>query len=629
MRYHHLLFLGLFLLTGCDEFLLKKTATIRAVTGSLRYVPDGPQLVMDLTYDMVNNQDYSLREVYFYCHEGVSIDAVYDQNTPLRLEQGVGIGMSIKVYRVRVSEWLPLTRRLLRIFAKINGSVETSGFFLNEKGVFLESSKVWIPVSFNDSPSFRYTITLITPEGYDGILGGKLLKTSTTNQMISSQWQSESTNLLLTGNLIIGHFSRLSASSLTLYLPDTIPELPEKRASALLDILTSGKDILTRQLGEYPFSETRVVFLPRTMTSLEPWTDGLFLGNIILLDENLASTLTNMRKTPLDEVLLSDQNWLTTIKIIIHELAHGYLGYTLRWEQDDTLPIESLTEVVALKTLEWLTPETYQLAINTLSFNWQQNRLSPPSFYTTFLYRTLLMSSLFQPREYFRLLRGLRNRYLYSTIDEKTIIQTLRDLGETNNQTILLSSWDDLPSWEMKLAFVSNTWIVSHSFPCSLPITLSIHNKNTITNITKEISNEISLRLPWRSFSSASLHSPFQWLDTSSGDDIISPELTQLLSLIQDYYNGNPSPALQVSSSRLPLWRTPEEDRFLSLVAFPSLSLVLHRQEVKKDAQYLFVYKHAKNQPKSYAILILRQTNGQWIWEGVYDPFLPYLTHQP
>ncbi len=618
-------FLALGILAGCDEFALKKTATIRQVSGTITYEPDIPRLSLTLSYDMMNYRPSSLREVYFYCHENVVIESVKEGDTLLRIEQAIPIGMPVRVYRVRVSEWLPGTRRVLSIEAFIKGKEESQGFFLSSEGVFLESSKVWIPISFDDVPSFRYQLTVQVPAGYETILGGNLVRESTSEQSTFSVWQSQSTNLLFTGNMIIGKFQKVGEKELSLYLPQKLTSLPEKRISLLLDLLKEGKNTLSRYIGEYPF-DVRVVFLPRNLTPLEPWTDGLFLGNILLLEESLALSLTNVSRSPLDTILLSDTTWLYLLKTILHEMSHSYLGYDLRWEKEDTLPIESLTETTSLKLLEWLSPETYKLAINRSLYDWNNLRLVTQTPQQLYLYRNLLLSSTLSPRVYFKLIRGLRSRYLYSSLDENVLFRTLFDQGETNLSFLSESLWNTPPNWDISLVPTNNGVFISHTYPFTLPVNLILEDKHsTTTNIPLEVEGSLVYPVSTRSFPSLWLEGDLLWLDQTPGDAPVSKTWNVLLSQLNLYYAGETNTMLDIqpipADKRL---RSPQEDRFLSLVAFSSVEIIYHKHEKKDNKVFLFAYKKSKEKLCSYAVFVLTPDRKKWKWEGVYDPSLPY-----
>lgn len=616
-----LLLLGMFV--GCDEFSLKKTATIRSVFGNLRFDPSRPEVVMNLHYDMMNFRRNSLREVYFYCHESVSLEAVFDGKTSLRIERAVGVGMPVRVYRVKLSEWLPGTRRVLRLQARIVGPVETQGFTLTSEGVVLDSQKIWLPISFDEIPAFRYTFTIETPEEYIAIAGAKLLEEKTNQQTRISLWQSESTNLLLSGNIVIGHFSRVGSGRISLYLPQKGMNISEKRLSTLLDLLREGQQIMIKHVGEYPFSETRVVFVPKKMAAFEARTDGLFLGNLLLLDEDLAFALTNAKKSLLDSVILSQDSWLYVMKVILHEMVHGYLGYDLLWEQEDTLPIESLTEAASLKLLEWLSPETYRLSMNRLYYEWRVMGvgMDPLQVYT---YRTLLLASTLSPREFFRLLRGLRSRYLYSRIDAQVLLQTLIDEGETNRLTPLLSFWEPGNFWQMGVFPQKTEFVFSHTFPITLPVTFVVEKQTEMTNISQEVENNSKASLSSKGITALMVESPLQWLDESIGDDMVFPELMQVVSNITAYYAGETNGVFEIGVPPDGQWRSPPEDRFFSLVAFPLVEVVPHRYERREDRVFLYAYKKSGGKLKTYALFLFRFDKKRWVWEGVYNPSLSY-----
>lgn len=620
----NLLFLFVLLLAGCDEFALKKTATIRKVSGAIRFDPSSPQLFLSLVYDMMNYREKTLREVYFYCHEAVTIDAIYDGNTPLRMEQGVGIGMSIKVYRVRVADWLPGTRRLLRMEARITGQEKSPGFFLSKEGVFLESSRVWIPVSFDEVPAFSYSLSVEVPPGYQAILGAALVEEKISSQTVLSRWEAESTNLLFTGRLVIGRFQKVEEGGVAFYLPERYEAIPEKRLSTLFSLLRDGRDILQRYVSSYPFRDVRVVFVPREVASLEEWTDGLFSANMLLLEESLVSALTNQKRFLLDGVLLGEDNWLYVLKVILHEMSHAYIGYGLRWEKEDVLSLESLTEVTGLKLLEWLSPETYRLAINRLQYDWQVVSLFGESRLKTYLYRNLLLSSTLTPRQYLRLLRGLRGRYLYTLIDEKSLLQTLADQGETNALSSLVSLWNTPPRWQMGLSFTNGGVVVFSSAPPH-PMNLVVETPIFSTNLSIEVSGSLFVPLPWKRTTTLSLMSDIQWADETIGDDILSDSWKTILSNLTLYYRGETNVIFLLSeSSQDKKLRLPREDRFLSLVVMPSLEVVYHRHEKKDNILYLYAYKKGSNTRSTYALFVFREESNRWLWEGVYDPSLDY-----
>ncbi|MCX7882331.1 MAG: hypothetical protein N2314_03810 [Brevinematales bacterium] len=619
-----LLFLFMLLLAGCDEFALKKTASIRKVSGTIRFDPSFPQLSFSLLYEMMNYRDKTLREVYFYCHEAVNIDGVYDGTTLLRMEQGVGIGMSIKVYRVRLSDWLPGTRRVLRVEARITGQEKSQGFYLSRDGVFLESARVWIPVSFDEMPAFSYSLTVEVPVGYQALMGGALVEEKVFSQTLLSRWESESTNLMFTGRLVIGRFSKIEEGGLAIYLPERYEGGAEKRLVTLLSLLREGRDILQRYVGSYPFRDMRVAFVPREMSALEEWTDGLFSANLLLLDDALFSSLVNQRRSVLDGALLLEENWLYVLKVILHEMSHGYIGYGLRWEREDILSLESLTEATSLKLLEWLSPEGYRLALNRLRYDWQIASLGGESPLRTYLYRNLLLTSTLSPRAYFRMLRGLRGRYLYTLIDEKALLQTLADQGETNTLSSLLSLWNAPPHWQMGLVS-TNGGVVVFSTGVSLPMTLGVETVSFSTNLSIEVNGTLFVPIPWRRITTLFLSHEFQWLDESVGDDILSDSWNTLLSQLTLYYRGETNTTLLLNESETDKkLRLPREDRFLSLVVMPSLEIVYHRHEKRDNLIYLYAYKKSQNTKSRYSLFVFREENNRLSWEGVYDPSLDY-----
>jgi len=618
------LFLLTLLFAGCDEFALKKTATIRKISGTVRFEPAIPRLSLSLTYDMVNTRDHDLHDVYFYCHEAVTIDRIYDGTTPLRLEQGTGIGLSIKVYRVRVNTWLPNTRRLLRMEAHITGDDPGHGLVCSQDLVYLDSQAVWVPVSFDQLPAFPYDLTVETPPDYRAIMGARKISEAQTPESTLSSWQSQSTNLSFTGRLVIGRFDTLETTNLTVYLPSSHPPLPEKRLSTLLSLAADGQDILTRYGGPYPFTDIHLVFIPSRAAALEPWTDGLFSANMILLDESLLASLTNQRRSSLDDALLLESQWVYLLKVILHEMSHAYIGYGLRWEKDDTLALESLTESTSLKLLEWLSPETYRLAINRLLYDWRATSSVSESPLRTYLQRNLLLTSSLSPRDYFRLLRGLRGRYLYTLIDERALEQTLLDQGVTNLFS-LASSWSTLPRWQTSLQRTNSGVVISTTSPVPLPLTLSVETRTLTTNLTLEVMGSTIVPLPWKNPTTIALQGDFQWMDSSAGDDILSDQWQTILSNLTLYYAGSTNIELTLAETNTdPRLRLPREDRFLSLVALSTPEIVYHRHETRSNITYLYAYKQGKNAKSTYALFVFRTDKKRWYWEGVYDPSLDY-----
>ncbi|URA11114.1 M1 aminopeptidase family protein [Thermospira aquatica] len=625
MTFWFIVFIVLGFLTGCDEFALKKTATILQVSGTITYEPDIPQLSLALSYEMMNYRPSSIREVYLYCHENVVIESLKEGDISLRVEQGIPIGMSVRVYRVRVSEWLPGTRRVFSMKAHIKGKEESQGFFLSSEGVFLESSKVWIPISFDEIPAFRYQLTVQVPAGYETIMGGRVVSESPSEQFSTSLWRSQSTNLLFSGNLIIGKFQKVGEKDMYLYLPQKFSPLQEKRLSLLLDLLKEGKNILSKYIGEYPF-DVRVVFLPKDITPLEPWTDGLFLGNILLFEESLAFSLTNVSRSVLDTIVLSETSWLYLVKTILHEMSHSYLGYDLRWEREETLPIESLTETTSLKLLEWLSPETYKLAINRALYDWNNLKLIAQTPQQLYLYRNLLLATTLSPKTYFKLIRGLRGRYLYSKLDENVLFQTLLDHGETNLSFLSGNLWNTVPEWNISLVSTNTGISISHTYPFTLSVDLFLEDKHSsITNIPLEIENSLVYPVSMRNFPSFWLDGSLLWLDHTPGDTILSQPWASIVSNLTLYYAGETNIGLdiQVTPSDKKL-RSPQEDRFLSLVAFSSLDIIYHKHEKKENKVFLYAYKKSKERLCSYAVFVFTQDTKKWKWEGVYDPSIPY-----
>lgn len=648
-----LCFLLFIFLQACDEFLLKKSVAVEYLNGDITFEPSGPALSGTLGYDIRNNQLNSLNEIFFISHSLVSVDSIVYENETIHFEQGVGYGFGI--YRIKVPSLQKGAKARIVLKFHIDGPVEEDRFLLTKNNVFIDAEKIWLPVPFAQAPNFLYSIRVRTPLDFHSVLGAKTVEETTNGGKRSVLWQSESEDVVMTGNLFISRFQRLKRGPLSLY------SFKNENADAIFRYANLTLRAFETNVGQYPFSQVQIVNELFQYKDMEEFIDGEATANIVQISPDIVTnSLLGEREiaTSLYPDIPRNSTW-KLFEALSHELSHAYIRGIIKFEDESLIESEALSEFMGLKVISLTNGMIYDKFID-------RNRIEIMNLFLTgggkskllkYLYGVNCLNTAFScdPEVFFRFIKTLIEKYGYTRIQAEQLVTTAQEMNFaltnggpvdddvlTNRMidTEALRLWTEYSLCNLKLS-VSNIWItnyltkkryaveektlltVNNDFPVDITVTLYENYKNhSATNLFRVEKDSETGVIVEKNLLNASINSKYGCLEQNLADNSVKIPVNgkkELYRNIADFYKNQGKQKADPQSGD---WKALENDRKKTLAVRQNVSFLFDRMRENGDQFVLEAYKVLDNKPFSYVIFRGKKIGQAYYVNSVVDPVL-------
>ncbi len=656
-----LIFTLLFL--SCDDFLLKKTVNVQYLEGEINYDPSTASISGRLAYDIQNNQTVTLHEIYFISHNLVSLDYVTYNGDVMRFEQGLGYGSGI--YRIRIPQLKSGEKARVELKFRLEGPVEEDRFLLTKDNVFIDAEKIWLPVPFAQKPEFLYSIKIKTPEDYYAVIGARIKEETVKNGKRVSSWESETPNVLLTGNIFISKFNRQKEGNIYLYSVTTnYSDVIFKYSAKVLDTLSNF-------LGPYALSQLHIVNEMFQYNDMEEFIDGEAMANIIEISPDLtANDLLN--ENTVSSSLSPDIPRKSVWKIfetLAHEMSHTYIRGILKFDDDSYLESESMTEFMGLDIISQDDKNIYNKFIQRNRIELINLDLAKDSHIDQikYIYGINCLSAAFYSSEelFFTFLKTLIEKYKYTDIKVDELILTAQEMNdaalkkinsESTNSNENIIDYEALKLWskyELYNLALSNTIIqitniqiinihkkktiiedkilcfLNNDFPINIDVTMYENfSSNTVTNIISMTKNSETNFIFDKDLKSVEITSHYDMLEKNLSDNRIDFEKNNSNEIIEDinnFYNGQKTGKAVIfdkSAANQQGWRNLYDDREASLLIKTNISFRFDKVRENDDEIYLQAYKMLDGKPFSYVVFKGRKLKDKCNMIAVIDPVL-------
>ncbi len=645
-------------LFSCDEFLLKKTVAVLSISGDIRFDPTIPQVSGSIQYNIKNNQEADLKEVYLICHPQVELLQVIYDNKKMSFETGQGMGD--KIFRVKIPSLSPGTGAHLSLKFRVQGSFQEDRFLLSKERVFFDVKQIWLPVPFADHFEFPYTLEVRCPSSFYPVLGAKKEQEKLEDDVRITLWKSELNNALMTGTLQFLPFERYQEKNIYYYSATT------NNIDRIMDYIDFTQKRFKHNMGYLPVSEFHVINQMYPYAEMKEVIDGEYLGNAIMLENSLCDYDSySSSKDLLNSTIpfVPNTSEIKILEVIAHEIAHNYISTLVRFEDDFHLNMEALTEFIAIdimrqyheKFLDLMNEKNRILLINL--FLQKKNRT--PLWKYLYLVNTLEAAFWQNNRWTSHYLSLLIDKYRFSEIQWRHLSTTIDDINRilsknTNNillDTEVMENWKDMrlhnfslssvdilltnmqaPKWN-RIQKMKQVQIKSH-FPYSTDsILISYTPTNIYSNhIFLENNSTTNILLSMDTITTK-LDSRYTYLETHLADNQINfkdRSWQDLVNEINHFYKGEnyntrfisvgqdvEGPVIRTADAH---WNNLYQDRDKSQSISPNVFFQYDQVYFSKKEFYLEAYKWINNKAFSYVIFKGKIIKNRLHIEAILDP---------
>lgn len=661
---------------SCDEFLLKKTVSLKSVKGEIFFEPKTTSLKGQIECVIKNRKEKPLSEIYFVCHPAVSIDLVIYKNSAMRFEQGINYGYGI--YRIKIPHLYPNESTKIILKFKVKGPIKTDRFILTKDMIFFDAKKIWVPVPFADLPLFSYEFIFHTPKEYYAVIGGKLIEEKIVKNTRISIWISETKRIKMSANLFISKFKRFQKDNIYIYSKTT------NNIDDIANYTKLGISKLTKLVGYFPFSQTHVINKIFQYKDMNECIDGEFFANTIQVASYLFSA-TNLQ--PESNVInsaipfLPKNNKLQLFNILVHELCHAYTPHTLNFDDNSHINMESFTEHTKNKVIEITHPNIYPRLLEKnriilINYSLKKRR---PSRLSRYFYGVNSLGIAFLNKNHinFDFLNILIKKYRFTKINRNQLIVTademnkivLRKFSVMSNTNIMdinkeLINVDALKLWKNNKLYnialsSTNVWVsnktssiqtkwktivhkkqitIQNNFPVAINGIL-IHStkrkiKTNYVQVKKQSSTNIIVN-KWTQY--IDFQTDFSYLETDLKDNSIflNPKSVQQkinyanFCLNQFYTSGTINKkAIMIDktytnntiSTNDNQWQSIYKDRETSISMSPKVNIVFDKVYSNKNEIYVEAYKYINNKRYSYVVIKMQKVGRKYRFIAILDP---------
>ncbi len=558
------------------------------------------------------------------------------------------------IYRIKIPILQPENEAQIEISFHLNGSVREERFLLTADQVFLDAKKIWLPVPFAETPSFLYSLKVTIPTNYLSILGAKIKEETIKPDRREILWQSETEDVLHTGNIFIGQFERVNHNDIFLYSYNPI------QFNLIFNFTRKTINLFSSRIGKYPYSQIHIINELFQYKDIEEFIDGEAMANIIQISPELSDTnsIAIEKITNSPAPFVPRNNLSKLYEVLAHELVHAYIPTILKFNEENYIEQEAFAEYAGLCSICNYYPEVYKKFIEGNRIELINLKLSGLSEQRLFkyLYGINALHCAFQenPTLFLDYVNILIQKYKYITVGPEKLIQTASDINSMISQsnTIVLTNAISLLGEEqlynIELSY-SNIYItnfsekyksidiqrqvfIQNSFPVPVDIALIyVYMDYSLTNIihlekfsnTNIICDNKILSLTTKSGLEAleeKLSDNHIYFISNYGEDIA-------ISSINNFYNNQKFNTRWVKIEKSSISNEDEgleslyTDRERSVFISPSVSFQLDTIKPNRKEGYIQAYKLIDGKPYSYVIFKFKKNNIHQInIVGIIDP---------
>ncbi len=632
---------------SCDEFMLRKTVSVQFLEGDVSFDPDNVSMSGDLIYTIKNKQNKTLQEIFFISHSQVIIDNIRYNGDTIRFEQGIGYGSGI--YRIRVASLLSGASAKIEIKFHISGPVEEDRFLLTADTVFMDAKKIWLPVPFADLPAFLYSIKIITPDNYYTVMGGKEQEESVKNNKKTTLWESETDDILHTGDIFIGLFERIKKDNISVYTTET------NNIGLIFDDTSKTIDFLSNRLWKYPYSQTYVVNELFQYKDTEEFIDGEKMANIVQISPELTSDglLDDEQLENSAIPYIPRQSYAKLFEVLAHELSHAYVPPFLKFEEKDYIESESFAEYMGLTTIAYYNPAIYNKFIQRNRIDLINLQLANQTNLRLFnyIYGVNVLHSAFGENkdEFYNYVNMLIQKYSYTEVGLDELIQTASDLTDSEMTNLIngdaLSLWKDNKLYNIELSYINvfvtnkikkgisidakRMIIINNNFPIPLKVSLiERYPDRVFTNSIELVKNSNTNIIVEYYILSIEAKSKMDMLEEKLSDNrilfVTNNNGEMIINAVNSFYNYQ-----KINSKNVKIDKTNEAsgdfetipaDRERSAAIDTNIQFLYDTQNQTNNELYIQAYKLIAGKPYSYVIFKIKKERENYIISGVLDP---------
>ncbi len=650
-----IIFILFVMLQSCDDFLLKKTVSVQYLKGDISFDNNSASLSGNLDYEIKNKQQDSMTEIYLISHSMVSIDLIRYNGETMRFEQGLDYGSGI--YKISIPPLRSEETANIELHFNLPGPIQDERFLLTKDNVFIDAQKIWIPVPFAQTPRFNYTLKIRTHDDYYSIMGGALKEETVKNNKRTETWVSETDDAILTGNIFISKFNRIKEDNIFLYTINTNnSDVVFRYASQILETLSNN-------LGLYPFSQVHIINELFQYMDMEEFIDGKASANIIEISPDITSQVL----TGEDDVIASlnpdipRNSVFKVYETLAHEMSHAYVRGILKFEDDNYLQSESLTEYMGLLLISMQNQSVFKKFM-------KRNRIELINLFLAkgansdllkYLYGINCLYSAFYNNEklFFNYLQILIEKYRYTDIRvselQKTALEMNPDNSETNEEQFqdfkmdgnALRLWNNYKLYNIRLSYSNiqttnfqhrrpepeerKLIILNHDFPIDIDLVLYENFKNySRTNFIKLVSNSETNFIAEKDIQSVEVKSRYESLERYVFNNRLvftNSSWNELFDGINNFYNGQrltKNVTFDKSEVKQEGWHNLFEDREKSLLINTNIQFVFDDFDENEEEFYIQAYKLIDNKPFSYVIFKGKKLREKYEVTAVIDPII-------
>jgi hypothetical protein len=644
-----LIFILLFSLTSCDDFLLKKTVEVTYLSGEVFFNPFSGTIEGNATYNIVNPQETELNEIYIINHPSVFVKTIKIKKLSLFFDVNRLYGYN--VYRVRISPLKSNEATEISLSFFIKSPVNDERFVFNDDFVFFDARKVWIPIPFMSSTKFKYTFQVKVPKEYYAVIGSKLVSEQTDENYRIQKFESEFEDVLKTGTLIIAKFFRFAKNNIYYYT------FEKENIEEIFNSVGLITDYFRKNFNELPFTQLHIVNQLFQYEDLILSIDAESFANLIMipnLDKIKFNTYTGYN-------YIYDNSGIKFLKTLAHEMSHLYFIDRMNFENTAYIHSEALMDYLSLLILRDISYINYENFLLKNRFELQNLKLSgnieKPLY--KFLYLENFLDSLFSKnkRNYLLFLDILTKKYPFTRISPEDIKFTLEEMPlefeKLNISTYFpkdavsfLESgnfYNSFLSWTTRVITnkVSKKKVnikkyklvsVNHNFPFTPKFLFIEEYKNsTITNIVFIPTKETNFLLS-NDIVSVKLSSHFDMFEENLYDNFIKfsgKSFNEILEEVLNFYYSGQMLDIpknfsfeKLENYPVDIERSFEKDRELSWELKGRVRFVVDVIKEYNEGLYIMAYKLVNNKPFSYVLINGRKVQDKIILTSIIDPLL-------
>ncbi|MGL4367152.1 MAG: hypothetical protein ACRCTQ_02560 [Brevinemataceae bacterium] len=438
-----------------------------SIKGAVKLNTDS--LTGDFLYSLKNDSDQPQTDWHLIVNSTVNILAVSQNNKAASIKTIERNG-----YRILLIKFPDTVEKYSRTHMFIKFAIESNTrdprLTVSSNFVFLDSRRLWFPMPQNSSKQPTFEISISTPNTLYSAMGGKLISEAVILDTRIATWSNELQTISPSSSLIISETKRTSFDSFHVYSND-----PKKVQFIRQHLYPYWEKIKT---GQKFFLLSEIFIFPTDIqipNQDKNYADGEFLGNLILLDNELVDAAFH---TPFEPFFLSGYAKDRFVETFIHELLHAYFPGAVQIDQEEnSLFLESLVQYLTwsiIASSDHLWDQRIRLRTQFLIQSHIVNKKLNSTLSTSIIDTTMLYLLLSSPKfDRFNL--------------TDTIVEKYKDIGFTKSD-IFETIAQAIPEKQKETVSIINSLYQYLNTNLSLNTDLEISRTNFSVSITNFLS---------------------------------------------------------------------------------------------------------------------------------------------